>query len=127
MERYLKLAVRLLFRADAAFAKPELYEYMEARHIGYAIRLPTNDVLQREIAHLLVRPTEWLSPKPIVNYHDFGYQAQSWDFPRRVVAKVEWYQEQLFPRVGFIVTNLSYPVKGIVNFYKDRGTPGRTY
>ena len=53
VERYLKLAVRLLFRADAAFAKPELYEYMEARRIGYAIRLPANDVLQREIAHLL--------------------------------------------------------------------------
>jgi len=30
VERYLKLAVRLLFRADAAFAKPELYEYMES-------------------------------------------------------------------------------------------------
>ena len=29
---------------------------------------------------------------------------------------------ELFPRVGFIVTNLSYPVKGIVNFYKGRGT-----
>ena len=40
VERYLKLAVRLLFRADAAFAKPEIYEYLETRHIGYAIRLP---------------------------------------------------------------------------------------
>ena len=35
VERYLKLAVRLLFRADAAFAKPEIYEYLETRHIGY--------------------------------------------------------------------------------------------
>ena len=100
VERYLKLAVRLLFRADAAFAKPELYEYMEARRIGYAIRLPANDVLQREIAHLLVRPTEWPSRKPIVSYHDFAYQAQSWDVPRRVIAKVEWHQGELFPRVG---------------------------
>ena len=122
VERYLKLAVRLLFRADAAFAKPELYEYMEARRIGYAIRLPANDVLQREIAHLLVRPTEWPSRKPIVSYHDFAYQAQSWDVPRRVIAKVEWRQGELFPRVGFIVTNLSYPTKGIVSFYNGRGT-----
>ena len=45
-------AVRLLFRADAAFAKPEIYEYLEARSIGYAIRLRSNQVLQREI-HLL--------------------------------------------------------------------------
>ena len=122
VERYLKLAVRLLFRADAAFAKPELYEYLESKSIGYAIRLPANDVLQKEIAHLLVRPTEWPSRKPIVSYHDFGYQAQSWSTPRRVVAKVEWHQGELFPRVGFIVTNLSYPMKGIVSFYNGRGT-----
>jgi hypothetical protein len=35
----------VLFRADAAFAKPEVYEYLEPRHIGYAIRLPANEVL----------------------------------------------------------------------------------
>ena len=122
VERYLKLAVRLLFRADAAFAKPEIYEYLETRHIGYAIRLPANEVLQKEIAHLLVRPTEWPSQKPIVSYHDFVYQAQSWNVPRRVVAKVEWHQGELFPRVGFIVTNLSYPTKGLVSFYNCRGT-----
>ena len=122
VERYLKESVRLLFRADAAFAKPELYEYLETRHIGYAIRISANDVLQREIAHLLVRPTEWPSRKPIVSYHDFAYQAQSWSTPRRVVAKVEWHQGELFPRVGFIVTNLSCPTKGIVSFYNGRGT-----
>ena len=122
VERYLKLAVRLLFRAGAAFAKPEIYEYLETRHIGYAIRLPANEVLQKEIAHLLVRPTEWPSQKPIVSYPDFVYQAQSWNVPRRVVAKVEWHQGELFPRVGFIVTNLSYPTKGIVSFYNGRGT-----
>jgi hypothetical protein len=46
--RYLIAAVRLLFRADAAFAKPEIYEYLETRQIGYAIRLPANEVLQRD-------------------------------------------------------------------------------
>ena len=79
-------------------------------------------MLQREIAHLLIRPTEWLSPKPIVSYHDFVYQAQSWNVARRVVSKVEWHQGELFPRVGFIVTNLSYPNIGIVRFYNGRGT-----
>ena len=42
--------------------------------------------------------------------------------PKGVVAKVEWHQGELFPRVGFIVTNLSYPTKGIVSFYNGRGT-----
>ena len=122
VERYLTAAVRLLFRADAAFAKPEIYDYLEARNIGYAIRLRSNQVLQREIAHRLIRPTEWLSPKPIVSYHDFVYQAQSWNVARRVVSKVEWHQGELFPRVGFIVANLSYPNIGIVRFYNGRGT-----
>jgi hypothetical protein len=35
---------------------------------------------------------------------------------------VEWHQGELFPRVGFIVTNLSYPSKGIIQFYNGRGT-----
>ena len=119
---YRKKGLRLLFRGDAAFGKPEVYEYLEQETIGYTIRLSANAVLQREIAHLLVRPTEWPSQKPIVSYHDFAYRAQSWNVSRSVVAKVEWHQGELFPRVGFIVTNLSYPPKGIVRFYNGRGT-----
>ena len=119
---YQKKGLRLLFRGDAAFAKPELYEYLEQGKIGYAIRLPANQVIQEQIQPLLERPTEWPSREPIVSYHDFAYQAQSWRLPRRVVAKVEWHRGELFPRVGFIVTNLSYPPKGIVRFYNGRGT-----
>jgi hypothetical protein len=122
VKRYQAKGLRLLFRGDAAFAKPEVYGYLEQEKIGYAIRLSTNALLQREIAHLLVRPTEWPSRRPIVSYHDFTYQAQSWSVSRRVVAKVEWHQGELFPRVGFIVTNLGYPPKGIVCFYNGRGT-----
>jgi hypothetical protein len=50
VERYQKRGMRLLFRADAAFAKPEVYEYLEPRHIGYVIRLPANEVLQEHIS-----------------------------------------------------------------------------
>ena len=39
-----------------------------------------------------------------------------------MVAKVEWHQGELSPRVGFIVANLNYPPKGIVRFYDGRGT-----
>jgi len=120
VERYQKR--RLLFRADAAFAKPEVYEYLEPRHISYAIRLPANEVLQEHIKHLLKRPVGRPPKKPIVWYHDFQYQAGSWDRPRRVVAKVEWHRGELFPRVGFIVTNLSAKAKGVVHFYNGRGT-----
>jgi hypothetical protein len=46
----------LYFRADAAFAKPEIYKLLEQEGISYAIRLPANQVLQRRISHLLTRP-----------------------------------------------------------------------
>jgi len=122
VERYQKREGRLLFRADAAFAKPEVYEYLEPRDIGYAIRLPANEVLQEHIKHLLKRPVGRPPQKPAVRYHDFRYQAGSWGHPRRVVAKVEWHRGELFPRVGFIVTNLYAKPKGVVHFYNGRGT-----
>jgi hypothetical protein len=52
----------------------------------------------------------------------FSYQAQSWKKPRRVVAKVEWHLGELYPRVGFIVTNLARPAERVVAFYNQRGT-----
>ena len=122
VKRYQEKGVRLLFRADAAFAKPEVYEYLESRDTGYAMRLPANEVLQGNIRHLLKRPVGRPAKKPVVRYHDFVYQAQSWDIPRRVVAKVEWHQGELFPRVGFVVTNLNLPPEGVTHFYNGRGT-----
>ena len=64
------------FRADAAFANPELYEYLEAEGFEYAIRLPANDVLLREIEPLLTRPVGRPSNAPVVWYAGFLYQAQ---------------------------------------------------
>ena len=98
--------------ADAAFAKPEVYEYLEERRVLYAIRLPSNEVLQWEIAPLLRRSVGRPPKKPIMVNDDFWYQAGSWGRPRRVVAKVEWHQGELFPRVGFIVTNMSARPEG---------------
>src|SRR3712207_7781108 len=52
----------------------------------------------------------------------FRYQAQSWGQSRRVVAKVEWHPGELYPRVGFLVTNLGRPPERVVAFYNGRGT-----
>jgi Transposase DDE domain group 1 len=112
----------LHFRADAAFAKPEVYELLEAEGIRYAIRLSANQVLQERIGYLLKRPVGRPPKKPIVSYASFRYQAKGWTKARRVVAKVEWHQGELYPRVGFIVTNLARPAKGAVKFYNGRGT-----
>ena len=120
--RYRDLDIRRFFRGDAAFARPELYEYLEAERYLYAIRLPANAVLHREIEPLLTRPVGRPPNKPIVWCHDFLYQAGSWDKPRRVVAKIEWHKGELFPRVGFIVTNLRRKPWQVVKFYNGRGT-----
>ena len=44
--RYQGKVSRIYFRADAAFAMPAVYEFLEAERIKYAIRLPANQVLQ---------------------------------------------------------------------------------
>jgi hypothetical protein len=62
IERQQTLGKEAVFRADAAFAKPEVYEALEERGVKYAIRIPANDGLERDIAQLLTRP---------------GWQAQS--------------------------------------------------
>jgi len=120
--RYRGTVKRLYFRGDAAFANPEMYEFLEAEGVGYAIRLPTNSVLQAKIGYLLKRPVG-RPPHEVRRYYaSFTYQAQSWSKPRRVVAKVEWHPGELYPRVGFIVTNLARPAERIVAFYNHRGT-----
>ncbi len=54
--RYRNKTLRRYFRGDAAFASPEVYEFLEAEGFKYAIRLPANKVLHDSIAHLLKRP-----------------------------------------------------------------------
>ncbi len=80
IERQQLMGKEVAFRADAAFAKSEVYEALEERSVKYAIRM------------------------------------------RRVVAKVEHHPGELFPRVGFVVTNLTLPSRAVVRFYSKRGT-----
>jgi hypothetical protein len=107
IERQQKLGKEVVFRADAAFAKPEIYETLEERGVKYAIRIPSNDSLERDIAELLTRPVGRPGHEPVVWYKGFLYQAASWKTARRVVAKVAFHFGELFPRVGFIVTDTS--------------------
>ena len=95
---------------------------MEEWGVKYAIRIPANENLERDIAELLKRPLGRPSHKPVVWYKGFLYPAASWKTARRVVAKVEFHFGELFPRVGFIVTNLRLPSRAVMRFYNKRGT-----
>src|SRR3954463_736319 len=120
--RYRDIVKHLYFRGDAAFANPEVYELLEAEGASYAIRLPANQVLRDKIGYLLKRPVG-RPPHEVRRYSpSFRYQAQSWNRPRHVVAKIEWHPGELYPRVGFIVTHLARSAEGIVAFYNRRGT-----
>ena len=122
VERYKGKVSRIYFRADAGFANPDVYEFLEAGRIKYAIRLPANRILQERIGHLLTRPIG-RPPNEVRRSHaNFAYQAGSWTRPRRVVAKVEWHPGELYPRVGFIVTNMARPAENVVAFYNKRAT-----
>jgi len=122
IERYRDLGCPKLFRADAAFAIPDLYALLEAEDYKYAIRLKANVVLNEQISGLFKRPVGRPSRKPIIEYTSFKYQPSSWDKPRRVVCKSEWHAGELYPRIGFIVTNLRLSSAQVVRFYNGRGT-----
>ena len=120
--RYRTRKIKKLFRGDTGFANPQGYEFLEAEGYLYTIRLPANPVLQRQIQHLMTRPVGRPPQKSIVLYYDFPYRATTWDKARRVVAKVEWHRDELFHRIGFIVTNLGGGAARVTRFYNGRGT-----
>ncbi len=123
--RYRGRMKRRYFRGDAAYANPGIYEFLESEGYKYTIRLPANAVLQERIGWLLKRPVG-RPPHQVRRYYaSFHYQAASWNKARRVVAKVEWHPDELYPRVGFIVTNMARPPERIVAFYNQRGTAER--
>ena len=84
--------------------------------------MPANKTLELAVEDVLFRPPGRPSCKPLVRYKSFRYQAKSWTTARRIVAKVEHHRGELFPRVGFIVTNMVLPSRSVVRFYNKRGT-----
>src|SRR5215213_4482020 len=120
--RYRTTLKRRYFRADAAFASPEVYEFLEAEGYGYVIRLPANAVLQRRIAHLLTRPvgrppTRSGAFTPASATERLLGIARAGLWPRSSGTGATFY-----PRVGFLVTNLCRPPERVVAFYNRRGT-----
>jgi len=119
---YVSKGIKVKLRCDAAFAEPEVFQLCEGlKAVEYAIRIKSNSRLE-ELAADVVKTIKKDKEKVVTVYKDFLYQAGSWDKTRRVVAKIEQYPDELFPRVGFIVTNLRWADKKVVKFYNKRGT-----
>jgi len=118
---YVGKGFKVKIRCDAAFAIPELFELCETLGVDYVIRIKENSRLEEMVTDL-IKSIKRDKDKIVVVYKDFPYQAASWDKARRIVAKVEQYPDELFPRVGFIVTILKWCDKKVVKFYNKRGT-----
>ena len=115
--RYRDLRCPKFFRGEAAFATPTLFGLLEQEGYWHAIRLRANAVLERNIAHLPRRPVGRPRRSRRCSITPFRYRAKSWDRSRGSVVKVAWNAGELFPRVGFVVTDLMRSPKRVVKFY----------
>jgi hypothetical protein len=96
----------ILFRADAGFAVPALYRYLERQEVRYVIGFITNNRVLAQAEPLLEkaqRQYQETGEKQRL-FTSFSYQAESWTQPRRIIAKVEY--TRLGANQRFVVTNL---------------------
>ena len=116
------LGVRIVLRADAGFALPEILRVCERSGVGYAIGFARNTVTERKIAPLLERARlQFHQTQQKARLFDDGYYAAAtWDEPRRLVMKAEWLDKGANPR--FVLTNLELPPQELYDrFYVQRG------
>jgi Transposase DDE domain group 1 len=104
-------ASTLRFEPKRPSPSPRIYQRLEHDNVEYAIRIPAKKTLELEVEDI-----------PFVRGVVRVASPDSWTTPRRVVAKVEHDADELFPRVGFIVTNMTLPSRSVVRFYNKRGT-----
>jgi DDE family transposase len=88
--------VTILVRADNGLGVPAVYEFCEAEGLDYVIGYATPAVLERATAQALddlelyYRLYGRRRGEPVQRFEEVrGYQAGSWPYPRRVIAKVE--------------------------------------
>ena len=114
----------LFARGDSGFATDELYSLFETNGTSYVIRLKENPVLRRLAEALdseLYNLTQEDAVSYAVVYGEFLYKASSWDYPRRVVCKVEKPYGQMLHMHTFVVTNMDSSPEDLIRFYCKRG------
>ena len=117
--------VNLFLRADSGFATEEIYSLCETNGVSYVVRLKENSVL-RSLASDIESDLDELTKDNIVDYAvvygEFMYKAKKWEYPRRVVCKIEKPQGQMLYMYTFVVTNMDSSPENLIKFYAKRGT-----
>lgn len=124
LDEYLARNIAVYLRGDSGFASPKLYKTCESNGCSYAVRLKQNASLLALAADKdedLYRATKDDQISYAVTYGEFMYRANSWEYPRRVVFKIEKPYGQLTHLYTFIVTNMDMEPYQIIQFYCGRG------
>ena len=114
-------AAEILFRADAGFALPAVYEVCESSGALYLISLARNSRLAglAEPHVNVVRLKAEEESGFAKQFFELSYAAKSWDHKRRVVLKAERLEDKDNPR--FVVTNLDGDPEDLYKLYCQRG------
>ena len=123
-QEYMERDIKTYLRGDSGFSSPKLYKTCEMNGCSYAIRLKKNAsliALASDKDEELYQATKDDQISYAVTYGEFMYQAGSWDYPRRVVFKIEKPYGQLTHMYTFIVTNMDMEPYQIIQFYCGRG------
>lgn len=99
--------VRIVVRGDSGFCRPRVLRRLDAWGVHYVIGLQKNARLLRqcELAELALADQYRDCGTKQRMYGSFAYAADSWDRPRRVIARLEHGPQGANPR--FIVTSLA--------------------
>lgn len=114
--------VAIELRADAGFAKPEIYAWCEAERIVYTIGLVTNARLAALAAPLVVAALAEQAAAggtKVRLLDEAVYCADSWPRPRRVIIKAEALAKGTNTR--FVVTTRDDPPEALYAWYTHRG------
>ena len=111
----------LMFRADAGFALPEVYETCERLGVSYLISLARNERLQEMAAPLMdeSRAIHAQGGQKSRHFGEISYAAKTWTHERRVIVKAEVMRQGENPR--FVVTNLLGDPEALYDEYCKRG------
>jgi Transposase DDE domain group 1 len=114
---------RVIFRGDAWFATPSIYEWCEAHNVPYTIAVAGNPALHRASQRWRDQAAAAAEGSPTASARRFGaveYRAGDWTKHRRVVVKAE--QTALGPNSRYVVV---WGVRGKprqqYQFYAGRG------
>ena len=115
----------LALRADAGFAKPALYQWLERHGLSYAIGFASNVRLKRLSVPLIARAQQRYerTGQAVRMFSSLRYRAARWRRARRLLVKVE--VSSLGLNVRYVVTNRAGRAGDVFAWYNDRGVAER--